>query len=114
MFNFCYRLEYVPQLDASSVRNIYSVFNYCRSLIDFGGFTNLGMSFNNNDKEHYRTLDLSGAKLLNHISLMNVISNLYDLNLNGQQGILNLGTTNLSKLTNDEIAIATSKGWIVK
>ena len=54
-------------------------------------------------------------------SLMNVINNLYDLNLtydvaNGgtlYRQILRLGSTNLAKLTSDEIAIATNKGWDV-
>jgi hypothetical protein len=52
---------------------------------------------------------------------MNVINNLYDLNLtydvaNGgtlYTQKLTLGSTNLAKLTADEIAIATSKGWTV-
>ena len=64
---------------------------------------------------------LSFVSLLNHESLMDVINKLYDLNLtydvaNGgtlytQQ--LMLGSTNLAKLTPEEIAIATNKGWTV-
>ena len=52
---------------------------------------------------------------------MNVINNLYDLNLtydvaNGgtlyAQSLV-LGSTNMDKLTAEEIAIATAKGWNV-
>ena len=45
-------------------------------------------------------------------SLMNVINNLYDLAANGLSGkTLKFGTTNLNKLTADQIAVATNKGW---
>lgn len=50
---------------------------------------------------------------------MNVINKLYDLNLTydvANEGTLyrqtlKLGTTNRNKLTSDEIAKATNKGW---
>ena len=46
---------------------------------------------------------------------MNVINNLYDLTANGLSGqTLTLGSTNMAKLTADEIAIATNKGWTIK
>jgi hypothetical protein len=41
---------------------------------------------------------------------MNVINNL--AKVSGKT--LTLGTTNIAKLTEDEIAIATNKGWTVK
>jgi len=67
-------------------------------------------------------MDLSGTYNLSHESLIDIITNgLYDLNLtydvaNGgklytQQLIL--GSTNMAKLTAEEIAIATNKGWSV-
>lgn len=45
---------------------------------------------------------------------MNLINNLYDIASKGcktQQ--LKLGATNLAKLSEEEIAIATNKGWSV-
>jgi hypothetical protein len=43
---------------------------------------------------------------------MNVINYAYDLTANGLSGqTLKFGATNLAKLTEDEIAIATAKGW---
>jgi hypothetical protein len=66
-------------------------------------------------------LNLSTCTALTHDSLINVINGLYDLNLtydvaNGgtlYTQTLNLGSTNKAKLTAEEIAIATAKGWTV-
>ena len=58
--------------------------------------------------------DLSSATKLTHESLMNVINNLYDIKTKGCNAQpLVLGSTNLAKLTAEEIAIATNKGWNV-
>ncbi|MDD7754008.1 MAG: hypothetical protein PUJ51_05820, partial [Clostridiales bacterium] len=51
---------------------------------------------------------------LTHDSLMNVINNLYDIKTKGvkpQQLIL--GSGNLAKLSEEELAIAQNKGWSV-
>ena len=66
-------------------------------------------------------LNLTNCTYLSHESLVDIINNLYDLNLtyNVENGgtlyaqRLVLGGTNLAKLTEEEIAIATSKGWNV-
>lgn len=67
------------------------------------------------------TISLNRETKLTHDSLIDVINKLYDLNLtydvaNGgtlytQQLII--GNTNLAKLTAEEIAVATNKGWTV-
>ena len=60
------------------------------------------------------TLDLHYSALLTHESLMNVINNLYDIKTKGvkpQQ--LVLGSKNLAKLSEDELAIGTLKGWSI-
>ena len=57
-------------------------------------------------------LSLSSCPNLTHDSLMNIINNLYDIANKGvmpQQ--LVLGSTNLAKLTAEEIQIATDKGF---
>ena len=66
-------------------------------------------------------LNLSTSSNLTYDSLMSVINNLYDLNLTydvANGGTLytqkfSVGSTNLAKLTAEEIAIATNKGWTV-
>lgn len=77
------------------------------------GFTQKSAGYNN-----YR-ISFSGCKSLSHDSLMSIINNLYDLNLtyNVANGgtlytqFLILGETNLAKLSDEEKAIATNKGW---
>ena len=122
MFSYCTTLTTIPQLDASNVTNMSSCMSDNYNLTTHGGLLNLGKGYTqktNNYSNYY--LSLTAAKLLTHESLMNIINNLYDLNItydvaNGgtlytQQ--LYLGNENRAKLTPDEIAIATNKGWTV-
>ena len=118
MFEGCTSLETVPILDASNVGDISKIFKDCPSLVMLGGLKNLGMNYSSayyihaNKREY--TLDLSYSPLLTHDSLMNVINNLYDIKSKGvKTQTLQLGNTNKAKLTAEEIAIATNKGWNV-
>lgn len=109
------KIKKLNKLNCSNVRNISNVLYRNMNLQDFGGFENLGEAYLNTDNSNYSDygLDLSPCPLT-HDSLMNVINGLYDISSKGvkpQQ--LVLGSTNLSKLTADEIAIATNKGWRV-
>ena len=92
------------------------------SIVNLGGFKNIGKGYTRNSNGYSQyTVPLNNRNLLTHDSLMNVINNLYDLNLTynvAGGGTLytqtfNLGSTNMAKLTAEEIAIATSKGWTV-
>ena len=117
MFFKCTSLTTVPMLDASKIINVYNMFNNCSSLVTLGGLKNLGMSYPTNWIENVSeaTLNLSDSPLLTHDSLMNVINNLYDIKSKGvKTQTLQLGNTNKAKLTTEEIAIATNKGWDVK
>lgn len=117
MFFKCTSLTTVPMLDASKIINVYNMFNNCSSLVTLGGLKNLGMSYPTNWIENVSeaTLNLSDSPLLTHDSLMNVINNLYDIKSKGvKPQTLQLGNTNKAKLTAEEIAIATNKGWDVK
>lgn len=116
MFFKCTSLTTVPMLDASKIINVYNMFNNCSSLVTLGGLKNLGMSYPTNWIENVSeaTLNLSDSPLLTHDSLMNVINNLYDIKSKGvKPQTLQLGNTNKAKLTTEEIAIATNKGWNV-
>ena len=118
MFEGCTSLETVPILDASNVGDISKIFKDCPSLVMLGGLKNLGMDYSSAyyihaNKSEY-TLDLSYSPLLTHDSLMNIINNLYDIKSKGvKPQTLQLGDTNKAKLTAEEIAIATNKGWNV-
>lgn len=116
MFNDCKGMVTIPQLDLSKVTSVSQMFLSCYALTTLGGFQNLGMAYDTNQSANYSSykLDLSASPKLTHDSLMNVINNLYDIankGCNAQQLIL--GSTNLAKLTAEEIAIATNKGWTV-
>ena len=91
-------------------------------LVNFTSFRNLGKGYTqkSNNYSKYKVSFDKCTKLTTD-SLMSIINNLYDLNLtydvaNGgtlaSQSLV-LGSTNLAKLTADEIAIATNKGWNV-
>lgn len=113
----------LEECDFGACKNINKTFYNCSSLMNLGGFKDLGKGYASITTENHANgcLDLSASAVLTYESLMNVINKLYDLNLtydvaNGgtlysQQ--LVLGSTNLAKLTSEEIAIATNKGWVV-
>lgn len=113
----CDKLTTVPQYDFSSVTTLGSYFaKRCPKLTTLGGFVDLGEAYLTSRAANYTnyTCDLSNITTLTHDSLMNVINKLYDIKTKGckaQQLIL--GSTNLAKLTAEEIAIATNKGWSV-
>lgn len=116
MFYDCSLLITIPQLDLSKVISVSQMFYSCSALTTLGGFQNLGMAYMTNQSANYSSykLDLSVCTKLTHDSLMNVINGLYDIKTKGcnpQQLIL--GSVNLAKLTAEEIAIATDKGWNV-
>lgn len=116
MFSGCKSLTTIPQLNLSKVTSVQLMFLSCFALTTLGGFQNLGMAYDKNQNANfsYYTLSLSDSSKLTHDSLMNVINGLYDIKTKGcnaQQLIL--GSTNLAKLTAEEIAIATNKGWTV-
>ena len=114
-FRDCTLLTTIPQLDASKVTSVYYIFNNSSSLITLGGLKDLGKAYLTTQSANYYNykLDLYNNKLT-HDSLMNVINNLYDIaSIGVQPQQLKLGNTNKAKLTEDEIAIATNKGWTV-
>lgn len=117
MFYGCNSLKTIPELDASSVVDAWSMFSTFDPVENFGGLRNLGYSYSTSKEANYNPyqLRLSSLNKLTHDSLMNVINNLYDIKSKGvQPQLLWLGDTNKAKLTTEEIAIATNKGWNVK
>ena len=116
MFAYCPNLVTVPKLNASKVVVISNIFANCNNLTNLGGLENLGQAYDTTKSANYSsyTLYLSSSTKITHDSLMNVINNLYDIKTKGcNPQSLVLGSTNLAKLTSEEIAIATNKGWNV-
>ena len=79
--------------------NLGSAFNYCTVLVDFKAPKNINAN-----------MDVTYSKNLSHDSLMSIINNLMTTTSTKK---LTLGATNKAKLTAEEIAIATGKGWTV-
>ena len=115
MFMYCYSLESIPKLNFSNVKGCGLIVFGCDELKDLGGFEGLKIP-----------MDLSVCHNLTRQSLLNLFNNVYDwatneegLNQDEWEGdilssgnpVLKLGETNLAKLTEDDIAIATDKGW---
>ena len=120
MFYYCTLLGNIPKLNASKVTYLgYFAYN-CTSLTDFGGLENLGQAYSTTTSANNSSykLDLSSSKKLTEQSLINVLTNLYDIKTKGcktQQVVL--GATNLAKLTSTEgqqaLSSATEKGWSI-
>ena len=117
MFSYCSNLKIIDELDASSCTFINYMFNGTKSYFtDFGGLKDLGKAYLTTQSANNSayTLNLSTCPALTHDSLMNVINGLYDIASAGvKPQKLQLGSTNLAKLTDEEKAIATNKGWTV-
>ena len=118
MFADCKALESLPELDFGKVRTMNRFFGWSTSnLTTIGGFRNLKASCRN---------FINGCPNLTVESLMNIINNLWDWSGSssgvitfedgteydfGTDHSLGFGETNLAKLTPEQIAVATNKGW---
>ena len=116
MFNSCTNLTTIPQLNGEKLTSVASTFVNCESLENFNGIINLGQAYLTTQSANYNNykLNLSYSTKLTEQSIINILNNLYDIKTKGcntQQVVL--GSTNLAKLTDEEIGIAQAKGWTV-
>jgi len=119
-FSDCYKLTNVPLSDTSKVTNMQSAFNWCADLtvipaLDFSNVTNFFNTFDycNNLEEFHAygmktSFDIHYSTKFTESALVEVLNNLATVQTSQT---LTLGSTNLAKLTEDEKAIATNKGW---
>ena len=132
-FENCTSLTTIPQLDTSSVTEMTYAFANCSSLkslpeLDFGGMTDSDITYifgqvnlpTLTDLGGFRGLAVSLYHCLNYLpnltvqSIMNVIDCLHGYLGGGDYPVrryLELGPTNLNKLTDEQKAVATNKGW---
>ena len=125
MFRRCDNLTELDlsNFDMSKVIDIDSMLGYIYNMPVLKSFRNLGKGYTEQTVNYSKySLNLSTLRELTKESLLDVINNgLYDLNLtydvaNGgtlYTQNLKLHSSSKSKLTADEIAIATNKGWTV-
>jgi surface protein len=112
----------LSNFDLGKVTQTDGFMKYASALVNLRSFKNLGKGYTSSSKNYYNyVVDFSYSTKLSHDSLIDLITNgLYDLNItyanlgwNVVTQQLILGSTNLAKLTAEEIAIATNKGWTV-
>ena len=106
VFNGCSQLTSIPLFDASKVSSLINTFTACSKLTNFGGLKNIGQSFTS-----AFTFDLSDSPLLTDESILNVLNGLYDMTGKGFSPTLAFHPTVKAKLTDEQIAIATTKNW---
>ena len=99
MFFNCASITSIPQLDTSNVTNMNSMFSNCSRLEEIH-MINMKVSFN-----------ISSSTKFTRESLLEIINNCYDLTTLNKTATLTMGSTNLAKLTDEDKAIATAKGW---
>ena len=99
MFSGCSSLTSIPSLHVNKVRDMGSILWGCHSVKYLGGFRGLHVSITSGFLDQCPDLTVE--------SLMNVINNLDT----AYQLTLKFGSINLNKLTAQQKAIATNKGW---
>lgn len=99
MFNRCFKLTSIPQFDASNVKNMYNMFSYCNSLTSIGmyGFI-CSVDISETALEHDAIV-----AFLNQAGTPDTSSGLVRK--------ITMGSSKLALLSDEEKAIATSKGW---
>lgn len=116
MFYGCTNLETIPLLNFGKVTDLNGTFQNLSKLKNLGGFKDLGKAFPTTAAEGswLYAIDLQNYNDLTHDSLVNVLNNVYDIaSLGIATQKIKLGSTNLAKLSAEEIAVATNKGWEV-
>lgn len=119
-FAGCASLLTLNKINCEKVTNISGVFDSTSNLTDFGGFENIGKAYLTTDSENYLYYKINmnyGTKWTEQ-SLINTLNGLYDIKTKGckpQQ--VELGSTNLAKLTSEEgqqaLSNAQAKGWTI-
>ena len=99
MFYYCPHLTTVPALDVSSVTDMSRMFTGCSNLTAVS-ILNIGTSLN-----------ISASTKFTREALLEIIGNLKTVSVTRT---LTMGSTNLAKLTDDDKAIATNKGWTLE
>ena len=122
MFEGCSSLITVPQFDTSKVTGMGYMFCYCPSLItvpqfDTSKVTDMGYMFYDcsaiteiHMKNMSVSFDLHHCIKMEREALLEVINNLATVT---STRTLTMGSTLKAKLTDDDIAIATAKGWTI-
>ena len=120
MFNGCQALTTIPQLETRNVTTMNAMFSRCISLTSIPQLDTshvLNMNFMFEECSNLKSILMTGMKVNFDISastkfetsdLVTILNNLAAVT---STKTLTMGATNLAKLTDEEKAIATNKGW---
>ena len=120
MFTSCGLLKDVPEYNTRNVTTMYNMFSYCRNLtsipaFDVSNVTEMRFMFDScsgletiHMKNIGANLDIHYSTNLTREALLEIIGNLKTVT---STKTLTMGATNLAKLTEEDKAIATNKGW---
>lgn len=97
MFYNCYSLKIIPSYDILKVTNANNMFVGCGNLESIH-IININANLN-----------ISESPKLSREALLEIIGNLKEQTSGSKK--LTMGATNLAKLTDEDKAIATNKGW---
>lgn len=121
MFSYCGKLSTVPQFDTSKVTNMSNMFNYCDSLTTVPSFDTVNVKNMDYMFDYCSALEqihmininanlrINSSTKFTREALLEIIGNL-KAQTSGNK-TLTMGATNLAKLTDEDKAIATNKGW---
>lgn len=115
MFSYCSNLTTLPVLNCNTLDDTGGdndwdgMFTQCTNLTNVGGFVLLGLS------PDFNGLFLGDSPLLTLESITNIINNLADRAANGHSNsFLVLNSSLQQVITEDLLALATSKGWEIR
>lgn len=126
-FYGCSALTSIDLIDGSNLTDAYAMFYGCSNLTDFGGIKDLGKCGGLSGTAYPRVrveYMFNQCNSLTRESVVNIFNNLYDLKLvsdgssngppyNFASETISFPTVVLERLTDEDIAIATSKNWYV-
>lgn len=117
MFGGCISLKSVPELDFREVESINGLFINCQELVDIGGLKDFG------HEESIWTITTSpwdygpfyGCKKISRQSMLNIFNGLWNRSTSGYSQVpgLYFEPEVIARLTEDDIAIATQRGWTI-
>lgn len=117
MFTWSYGKKVsIPTIDFSKATNIYNMFGSVRGVVELNDHHDLGKAYLTSASANYSNYQLNISDFTNtpKENLVDIINGLYDIASKGVKSQqLILGSTNLAKLTSDEINVAVQKGWNV-
>lgn len=110
-FEGCTNLETIGELDCSKVDTVIGAFGECINLQNLGGFKDLGKS----DNANRYILRFNRSNGLTRESMLNVFNKLYPIDdIIFVTARIDITDIVKSALSDEDIAIATSKNWVIE